>query len=476
MGKLNVFLSHSSRDKPLVRRIHRRLRQCGIATFLDEAELEAGEYLPERFSRAIGAASHIVVVWTDAASKSPWVGRELELARRKMWRKPRIVPLLFVPPGNDPLIHNIKGLDFTDAYEFERAFAGLVRFIAGREPFDAPIPKEDIEAALVETPVVRPVLSVSKPEDLAGMSLPQFGEPDWAALDFILWAAARDAGQMEAFYSYPQVFSKVFARTGAGFEALCLLTERNDVNSKAFGELLDSAQVCDAAFDRAITLAERTRYPPMGWAWHFAETGRDRMTPRQRQRMFRLVERWGDTPYPGSPVDLLGALAPAEDMRAEVMAKMTSWLDRGLFDGAAQNPPKDSPLIFHGFVRGLDRRGLTKDAQALTECAYARIRKLFRSASTPAVMTALRWVADGDRLPLNPKPYVRTIHRAVLDGVYSAEFEEWTHAKAVAGLASNLADALREPQEDARRSAMDKARQSAREQLRALGLGDTSPF
>jgi hypothetical protein len=470
MARLNVFLSHSSKDKPVVRRINRRLRQCGVETFLDEEELEAADYLPARFSKAIGASSHIVVVWTAAAAASPWVQRELQFARAKMWRKPQIVPLLFVPPGDDPVIKNIKGLDFTDPFEFEAAFAGLLRFVAGRAPADEPVPAADIAAALEETPGARAVLEAKRPEDLAAFALPELGHKNWAGLDYILWAAARNAGQIEAFLTYPGVFAKAFGRTGAGFEALMALGARNDVNEKIFGSLIDSAAIGDAAFDRVITLAERSPYPPMGWAWRFARNTLTRMSPAQRRRMFALVERWGDTPSPGLPADLLGELAAADDMRAEVMAKMTSWLERGLFDGASQTPPRESPHTFHGFVRHLDARGMTNEAERLMEEAYARIRKLFRSASTPSVLTALRWVADGDRLPLNPKPYVRIMERAAQDGVYSSEFEGWQHARAVAPLASALSRALQEPHEQMRQQTMSAARSEVRNGLRVLGL------
>lgn len=470
MPKRCVFLSHSSRDKPLVRRINRRLRDHGLVTFLDEAELEAGDDLPARFRKAIGSASHVAVVWTPHAAASPWVARELKFATSRLFRRPLIVPLLFTAPGNDPVIHNTKGVDFSDSFGFEAAFQQLVRFIGAEASRSGAPTADDFDACLEETPAIAPVFAAARPEDLSTLALPVLGEPAFHALDYAMWSAARRAGSLDAFVRYPGIFARAFGRTGAGYEALRLLADRNDVTDRIFGELIDLAQVDESMLDPVLALAEHNPQPPHGWAWRFADRQRARLSPKQRQRLFRLVETWGDGPSPGGPVDLLGELIHSEDMRNAVIDKMTSWLQRGLFDGPGAQPLADSPYIWFGFIAGLDRRGLPREAERLCDAAGARIRKLFRTATDASVMTALRWVSGADRLPLNPRPYAHAVQSAAGEGIYSVEFESWPHARSVAPLAGHLARALLEPHEALRRQEMDAARSALRAGLAPFGL------
>ncbi len=469
MARPYIFLSHSSRDKPLVRRIDRRLRDCGVDTFLDEGELAPGDSLPDRFRRAIGSSSHVAVVWTPSAAASPWVARELKFASSRLWRKPQIVPLLFTPPGNDPLIHNIKGVDFSNTFEFEAAFSDFFRYIAGTAS-DAPPSEAAFRATLDETPTIRSVFAATRPQDLATLSLPAPGEADWQALDHAMWSAARRAGQVEAFVTYPAVFARAFGATGGGFEALRLLASLNDVTDKTFPELIDLPATPDPVLDQVITLAERNAQPPHGWAWRFAVAQRARLSSAQRRRLFRLVETWGDVPSPGGPVDLLGELIISEDMREEVIGRMTSWLERGLFDGSGTREGADSPYLWFGFIAALHKRGLAAEAGRINAAACARIRKLFRIATPASVSTAFRWVSGADRLPLNPAPYAHAVQNAVQEGVYSSEFETWEHARAVAPLAGHLAAQLLHPHDGYRRQEMDEARRHVAAALQPLGL------
>lgn len=470
MRKRYVFLSHSSRDKPLVRRIDRRLRDHGLETFLDEAELEAGDDLPARFRKAIGSASHVAVVWTPHAAASSWVARELRFAASRLFRRPLIAPLLFTAPGDTPLIHNIKGIDFSDPFGFEAAFEHLLRLLGADPAQRGPPAESDFAAVLRETPTIAPVFAATRPEDLATLALPVLGEPAFHALDYAMWSAAHRAGAFEAFVRYPGIFARAFGRTGAGYEALRLLADRNNITDKIFGELIDRAQVDESMLDPVITMAELNPQPPFSWAWRFTDAQRARLSPKQRQRLFRLVERWGDGPSPGGPVDLLGELIHSEDMHEAVVGKMTAWLQRGLFDGAGDQPLADSPYLYFAFIAGLDRRGLPAEAERLGDAACARIRKLFRGATDASVMTALRWVSGADRLPLNPRPYVHAVQNSASEGVYSVEFERWPHARAIVPLAGRLARALLVPNEALRRQQMDSARTDLRASLAPLGL------
>jgi hypothetical protein len=75
-----VFISYSWVDKPLARRLARRLRHGGVDVFLDETHLGPGMRLPDMLKQEIRGSSHVFVVWTAAAAASHWVAQEVEYA------------------------------------------------------------------------------------------------------------------------------------------------------------------------------------------------------------------------------------------------------------------------------------------------------------------------------------------------------------------------------------------------------------
>lgn len=79
----DVFLSYSSADRPLVRRIQRFLesyrppnRSRHLRVYLDETDMRGGS-LPENLSRALAASRALVVCWSDEAARSSWVKTEI---------------------------------------------------------------------------------------------------------------------------------------------------------------------------------------------------------------------------------------------------------------------------------------------------------------------------------------------------------------------------------------------------------------
>jgi hypothetical protein len=73
----SVFISHSSKDKELVRRLADDLRREGLTVWFDEADLPVGERFSEE---AIHASQYLVLVQSNAARESAWVQREIDLA------------------------------------------------------------------------------------------------------------------------------------------------------------------------------------------------------------------------------------------------------------------------------------------------------------------------------------------------------------------------------------------------------------
>lgn len=96
-GEFDVFLCHSSGDKPAVREINQRLQARGIRTWLDEEQLQGGSYWQEEIQRQLGLVNNAAVfVGNDAPQR--WHGMELAaLVDAFVERKCKVIPVIL--PG-----------------------------------------------------------------------------------------------------------------------------------------------------------------------------------------------------------------------------------------------------------------------------------------------------------------------------------------------------------------------------------------
>jgi hypothetical protein len=78
LGK--VFISHTTADKPFVRRLAARLEKSHFHTWLDERDLIAGDPLPQSIAKALQAAKVILGIISKASAASNWLQYELNLA------------------------------------------------------------------------------------------------------------------------------------------------------------------------------------------------------------------------------------------------------------------------------------------------------------------------------------------------------------------------------------------------------------
>jgi TIR domain len=95
--KPDVFLSHSSVDKPTVRRLAKDLSSVGADVWFDDWEIEIGDSLHQSIGRGLRCSRYVAVVLSQKSTASRWCAEELETAfvlEREDGRK-RILPLLF---------------------------------------------------------------------------------------------------------------------------------------------------------------------------------------------------------------------------------------------------------------------------------------------------------------------------------------------------------------------------------------------
>lgn len=98
-----VFLSHSSIDKPFVRRVKRALYPFGPAAWLDESEILPGDPLWRTILKGIKESDRALVFVTEDSQKSDWVQKEVKqfIAREKSDKQTRIIPVLLTPNPPD---------------------------------------------------------------------------------------------------------------------------------------------------------------------------------------------------------------------------------------------------------------------------------------------------------------------------------------------------------------------------------------
>jgi hypothetical protein len=154
----NVFISYSQSDKRFARRLARRLGVYGVEVWLDENELELGRVLADALKNAIANASHLLVVASEAAAESEWVGREMAYAQSSP-QKPILIPIFIAPTERHPRFNGFIGVDFKKRYLIDLSIAKLAQNLtnATASP-DAGALKRGLAALKKETPALVPVI------------------------------------------------------------------------------------------------------------------------------------------------------------------------------------------------------------------------------------------------------------------------------------------------------------------------------
>ena len=98
-----VFISHSSIDKPFVRRLVSDLQSDSVSIWLNEIELKVGDSLRQKIEHGIQQSSWLLVVLSHNSVNSPWVQQELnaafalELSRQKVFILPVVIDNCPIP-------------------------------------------------------------------------------------------------------------------------------------------------------------------------------------------------------------------------------------------------------------------------------------------------------------------------------------------------------------------------------------------
>jgi hypothetical protein len=93
-ARMKVFLSHSSDDKDLARRLAGDLQSANVDVWLDQWEIRVGEKFAQSIQQGLDQVEFVIVLLTRASVASKWVNREW---RRKVQHEAQIKCIAVVP-------------------------------------------------------------------------------------------------------------------------------------------------------------------------------------------------------------------------------------------------------------------------------------------------------------------------------------------------------------------------------------------
>lgn len=121
---MNIFVSHSSKDKWAARRIAKDVEELGHTVFLDEKDISTGDSIDDSIKSHLKNSDHFLVLLSPASLGSQWVLIELggAIALEK-----KIVPVLLYVTANElPTVINLKlARDINDIDKYYKELGGL---------------------------------------------------------------------------------------------------------------------------------------------------------------------------------------------------------------------------------------------------------------------------------------------------------------------------------------------------------------
>ncbi|MGN6369285.1 MAG: toll/interleukin-1 receptor domain-containing protein [Phycisphaerae bacterium] len=114
-----VFISHSSKDKPFIRRLTSDLTKSDVKVWLDEQNIMVGDSISERISQALAKSDFFVITISKHSTGSDWVQRELnasimaELSKRSI----HILPIRLDDSPMPTLLTDKMYADFSTSYD-----------------------------------------------------------------------------------------------------------------------------------------------------------------------------------------------------------------------------------------------------------------------------------------------------------------------------------------------------------------------
>lgn len=125
--KYSVFISHSSKDGPLARRIAKQIQRTGAYVVFDAWSAKAGEPISTQVDAALRDSDEVVAVVTRNSGSSPWLSFEVGVA---VGLGKRVVPILG-DVGFSDLPSALSAFHAVKSDDLDRYLADLVARVKG---------------------------------------------------------------------------------------------------------------------------------------------------------------------------------------------------------------------------------------------------------------------------------------------------------------------------------------------------------
>jgi hypothetical protein len=386
----SLFISHNHLDKPIARRVARRLGAYGIPTWLDERELRIGNRLSPTIEQHITNCGTVLVIATEAAAGSAWVKKEIAFAASTEPPK-SICPIFVEDVSRHDVFTDHLGIDATDRHHFERTILKVAEAVAG--PPLPPLQPEHLRAGLRHLTEEVPALALLvegclEGEGLSYANVQAVEEVSFHDLDFAinaLYDLADEGHKQRVLYAAAHLFSKKGAGTYALENYVTTRPEHDTVLASAVGRELAAEDL-----DAALHLLSKTAPRDDQALADFINHNRTTMTAAQRGFATRLVTSPNRGPEPfGADAAFAGLqmLPESEDLKQ----LWHRWIRDGLFD---EGNSCDTLAYWLGKARTESLPGWNE----IVETFRSHVRKLARTADRNKVMAAVQHLRKaGDR-------------------------------------------------------------------------------
>jgi len=125
-----VFLSHTSSDKPFVRKLKGDLESHGVTEiWIDEAEIQLGDSLTKKIEEGLSKTKFICVVLSPGSIESNWVQKELEVAMNREITSGEVVvlPIIIEQCELPPFLQGKLYGDCTTTEKYDETLGKILR-------------------------------------------------------------------------------------------------------------------------------------------------------------------------------------------------------------------------------------------------------------------------------------------------------------------------------------------------------------
>jgi len=126
---MKIFLSHTSTDKPFVRKIEKALTSQGYSTWFDEKDIPIGESILKEIGNALQKCDVVLVFLSKESVESRWVNEEWRIKFFDYVNKGQvyILPMLIEECDIPQLLKDKKYADFTENESYESSLSLLLK-------------------------------------------------------------------------------------------------------------------------------------------------------------------------------------------------------------------------------------------------------------------------------------------------------------------------------------------------------------